>query len=493
MAKAKSVRSKTAGTGRSDLVIDPTPQFDLSPNLYSQFMEPLGATDGSVESCWDHLNDDWRKDIVEVTKKISPGLMRWGGCFSSYYRWKEAVGPRHKRIPMYNIMWGGMETNQIGTHEFVDLCRRAKAKPFYCVNFESDGRKKWQKIPKWGVRTAGPAEAAEWVDYCNNPDNKERKKNGAAEPFHLKLWQLGNETSYDPKGYDCETAARRTIAFAKAMRKADPEVELIGWGDSDWAPRMIEMAGEHINYIAFHSGYRSTMKNQPFADDKYREDPDNTWAHLMTGADWGMKKLTRMRQQTDGLGIPLALTEGHYGSVPGLGRGRFFTTWAIGAAYARILNMYHRAGDVLKIGIICDYAGTRWLCHGVYVPPRYAKAFMLPVTHVMSLYSHHQGKKAVTVSKAPSYLDVTASRTGKKLFLHVVNTNRTAPVKAKLDIEGMKIDGGKVFTICQPSTFEVFNRETSDQLEPVAKVLPKSGTWVFPGASVSAVELNASS
>jgi len=75
MAKAKSGRSKTAGTGRSDLVIDPTPQFDISPNLYSQFMEPLGITDGSVEACWDHQNDTWRKDFIEITKKISPGLM----------------------------------------------------------------------------------------------------------------------------------------------------------------------------------------------------------------------------------------------------------------------------------------------------------------------------------------------------------------------------------------------------------------------------------
>ncbi len=44
------------------------------------------------------------------------------------------------------------------------------------------------------------------------------------------------------------------------------------------------------------------------------------------------KKLTKMRQQTEGLGVPLALTEGHFGSVPGLGRGRFFTTWGVGAA-----------------------------------------------------------------------------------------------------------------------------------------------------------------
>jgi len=488
MAKAQAAKSR-AGGDQASIVVDPTPVFDLSPNLYSQFMEPLGTQDSSVEACWDHLKDDWRPEFVAITKKIRPGLMRWGGCFSSYYRWKEAVGPRDKRVPMYNILWRGIESNQIGTHEFVDLCRRAKTTPFYCVNFESDGRKNWAKIPKWGVRSAGPAEAAEWVDYCNNPDNRDRKKNGAAEPFDLKLWQLGNETSYDPKGYDCETAARRTVAFAKAMRKADPEIELIGWGDSDWAPRMIEAAGEHLNYMAYHNGYRSTMKNPPFADDQYYKDPDETWAHLMTGVDWAKKKLLLMRQQTDGKGIPLALTESHYSSFPGLNRGKLFTTWAVGVSYARILNLYQRNGDALKIAIICDYAGTRWLCHGVIVG---WKPFMLPVTHVQTLFSHHTGKKAVTVDRAPDYLDVTASRSGKKVFLHVVNTNRTGNVKAKLEVNGMKIRGGKIFAIAQPSDLEVYNPETSARLEPVEKPLPAGGSVTFPGASVSAVELTVS-
>jgi alpha-L-arabinofuranosidase len=41
----------------SALVINPVPGFELSPYLYMQFMEPLGATDGAVEAAWDHLAD----------------------------------------------------------------------------------------------------------------------------------------------------------------------------------------------------------------------------------------------------------------------------------------------------------------------------------------------------------------------------------------------------------------------------------------------------
>jgi hypothetical protein len=36
----------------SAVAVDPKPLFELSPYLYMQFMEPLGATDGSVEAAW---------------------------------------------------------------------------------------------------------------------------------------------------------------------------------------------------------------------------------------------------------------------------------------------------------------------------------------------------------------------------------------------------------------------------------------------------------
>lgn len=120
----------------------------------------------SNEAAWNHQRGDWREDVVDVTAELAPPLMRFGGCLSSYYRWREGVGPRQRRKPMLNLLWGGVESNQVGTHEFVDFCRRVGAQPFFCVNFESDGRQPWAHPARGGVRCAGPAEAAAWVDYC---------------------------------------------------------------------------------------------------------------------------------------------------------------------------------------------------------------------------------------------------------------------------------------------------------------------------------------
>jgi alpha-L-arabinofuranosidase len=469
------------------ITINPEPTFSLSPWLYMQFMEPLGVTDSSVEAMWNHMSNDWYPSAVKVTRELGPTLMRWGGCLSSYYRWKEGVGPRNKRKPYYNILWKGIESHQVGTHEFVDFCRRVGADPFYCVNFESDGRRHWARPVKGGVRSAGPKEAAEWVDYCNNPSNKERKRNGAKEPFDIKLWQIGNETSYDPNGFNCETAAERTAVFAKAMRKVDPDLKLIGWGDSDWAPRMCERAGENLDYIAYHYGYNSTLKNPPFSDEDYQKDWDRTWKHLMTGAEWGRRKLRKMRKQVESYGLPLAVTEGHY-AFKARNRGELMGTWAMGVAYARIFNMYQRNGDIVKILTLSDFCGTRWMNNALLVATPAMKAYMLPVARVMQIFRHHKGRKAVKVSKSPQDIDITASRTGKKIFMHAVNTNRTKGVKARLDVKNMKTVKGRIFQIALPPEQRVF-LWNADEFAPVGKKLSRTCELTFPPASVCAVEL----
>lgn len=471
------------------LAINPEPTFDLSPYLYMQFMEPLGTTDSSVEAAWSFAQDRWRNDVIEVTRKLAPPLLRWGGCFSSYYRWKEGVGPRNQRVPMQNLLWGGMESNQVGTAEFVDFCRQVGADPLMCVNFESDGRQGWTTDSRGSVRAAGPAEAAEWVGYCNNPSNPMRLAHGIKEPCPIRLWQLGNETSYDRNGFDCDTAARKTIDFARAMRKADPALALIGWGDSGWAKRMIEAAGEHLQYIAFHHMYHPGGKNSPLQGTEYRKDPARTWQALMDAHQPHQAKIAEIREQTRGTGMPLALTECHF-ALPGPNRCAVLATWAAGVSMARLLNVHTRNGDVLKIATAADFCGTRWNVNAVMIPVPGGKAFMMPVARVMSLYRAHVGQKAVRLTNIPADLDVTASRTGDRVFLHVVNTNRTRSIEARLAVAGMRIQSGQVFEIaCEPE-FEVWS-DVAEAIAPRQKPLPPAGTWSFPPASVTALELNA--
>ncbi len=468
--------------------IDPTPRFDLSPYLFMQLMEPLGATDGSVEAAWDHHGARWREDFLRVSRELSPTLIRWpGGCFSSYYRWKEGVGPRAHRVPIQNLSWGGIESNQVGTHEFIAYCRAVRADPLIAINFESEGHRRRAEIggaDRWGT----PREAAEWVDYCNNPSNRLRRANGAARPFDVRLWQIGNETSYDRQGYDCETAARRTLVFARAMCKADPDIQLIAWGDSGWAPRMLDIAGSQIDYIAFHHHFRTALdpSEYPLQFGDYRADSGRTWKHLMSAAVLTERKIQEMRQQVAGSSVKLAMTESHF-SAPGRNRCDGLSTWAAGVAYARVLNVHERNGDVLKIATLDDFIGVRWMTCAVFLVQPGTRSYMLPVARVLSLFRRHRGTRALAVLEAPPELDVTASRTGGRFFLHVANTSRTRELTAIIGVDGMHVKSGKVFQIVEDPRFEVDPRSES-RLAPTERPLTGS-RLVVPRAAVCAVEL----
>jgi alpha-N-arabinofuranosidase len=470
------------------LSVDPQPKYALSLNLYQQFMEPLGTTDGSVAAAWDFRRDCWREDVIETTKELGPSLLRWGGCFASYYRWKEAVGPRDQRVPMLNLLWGGVETNQVGTHEFIDFARQVGAEPFFCVNMESDGREYWMKDPKGRVRKGDANEAAEWVDYCNNPKNELRRSHGVEEPYGLKLWQLGNETSYDP--IDREWGARKTVEFAKAMRQSDPTIELIGWGDSGWMKMMYEIAGEHLQYLAFHhmfDPYRSE-KESPLRGIEYRKDPDRTWEYLMNSYKVHEDRVRGVCEEAKDIPLPLAMTECHF-ALPGRNRCEVLSTWAAGVANARMANVHERYGEKLKIATLADFCGTRWQVNAVMIPVPGGHSFMMPVARIMSLYRHHQGEQAIDVTNTPDGLDAVASITGDRVYLHVVNTQRTRSVDASLQVAGKAIKGGRAFTLAGDPEFEVFEHRP-DILHPVETPLPTSGEWTVPPASVSAVELD---
>ena len=110
-----------------------------------------------------------------------------------------------------------------------------------------------------GNRSGNAQEAAEWVSYANDPDHRERKSNGAPQPLNIKLWQIGNETSYGNATFTKDEAIAHTIEFSRAMKVRDRSIELIGWGDRGrggdlWADDLLKRAAEYIDYVAIHMG-----------------------------------------------------------------------------------------------------------------------------------------------------------------------------------------------------------------------------------------------
>jgi alpha-N-arabinofuranosidase len=170
----------TIDAGRPGAVID--------PNIYGQFVEHLGR--GVYEGIWVGPDSPIpntrgiRNDVVAALRKIRIPLIRWpGGCYAETYHWRDAIGPLAQRPRGVNTAWGDeVESNQFGTHEFMDFIEQVGAKPYISVN----------------VASGTPGEAQAWMQYLTGPATsgagQERARNGRTEPWKIPFIGIGNET-----------------------------------------------------------------------------------------------------------------------------------------------------------------------------------------------------------------------------------------------------------------------------------------------------------
>lgn len=474
-----------------ELKIDPREKHDISPYLYMQFMEPLGMFDGSMDAGWDFWENRWKPFLIDKVRELAPGMVRFGGCLASYYHWREGVGPRDKRVPMLNQDWESMYHNQMGTAEVMDFCRQVNAEPLFVVNFESDGRMDWAYPSCGGDRFGTAQEAAEWVAYCNHADNPERLAHGVEQPYNIRWWQIGNETSYTKRGHSSDYNVEATKRFVEAMRDADPELKLIGWGDvgekwrpdDTWTRKMAQVDG--VDALAFHHHFDSGLPDSPLTGTEYRNDPEKTWLHLMHAYQSLEAHIAAMR--ADCGGKRLAITEGHY-ALPGRNRNEVLSTWGAGVSYARCLNTIHRNSDIIDIATMADFFGTVWQVNAILIAGRKKGmfAYFQPVGTVMSLFGRYQGKKALDISYAGS-IDAVASRTGKKVYLHIANTDMNASQEIRLDLGGETIESVKVRGVAEDILTEI--TPCNPEVFALREFAADGDRITLPKAAVAAVEI----
>ena len=487
--------------------IDPKPLYELSPYLFMQFAEPLGTADSSIDAAWDFKNNCWQPEVVKALKELAPPMIRWGGCFASYYHWQEGVGPQ--RRPMHNICWDGIYLNQVGTAELAQLTADINAELLLNVNFMAEGQPKWFEPVPGDKRAGDAAEAAAWIRYCNDPDDKLRQSHGRKEPYNVRYWQIGNETGYMPPsftepGFTSQENARYALEFVRAMRQADPGIRIIVWGDgpnqvwkerfrngelSDWTRDVCESVGDGAELVAFHNHFGGDEEFTALDGNGYRKDPALTWELLRKAACDFNDRLEYMHRSVKPYGKKIAMTEGHMVHVC-RDRCGLMTGWAAGVMYAECFNALQRHGEVVEIATLADFMGNRWNSNALMLPaPAWipgVKPYLLPVGHIAKLYRHHIGTHAVKASGVPSSLDVAASCTGKKLFCHLVNKESSTPQKIELAALSKEIKTFKVWEISAAPELEMMEL-CRDALDPVQKEIT-DGTYTLPGAAVAVIE-----
>ncbi len=235
---------------------------NVDKRIFGSFIEQWGRSvyGGIFEPDHPTANDKgFRQDVIDLVKELSVPIVRYpGGNFLSGYNWEDGIGPIEKRPKRLDLAWASVESNRIGTNEFVDWAKYADTDAMMAVN----------------LGTKGPDSARALVEYCNHPSGTYwsdlRRSHGYEKPHGIKTWCLGNEM--DGPWQICRKTAeeygRIASETAKVMKWVDPDIELVACGSSNsamptfaqWEATTLEHTYEHVDYISLHTYYRNDEK-----------------------------------------------------------------------------------------------------------------------------------------------------------------------------------------------------------------------------------------
>lgn len=236
------------------------PAFVVAPvsrRTFGSFVEHMGRCvyTGIYEPGHPQADaDGFRTDVLELTRELGVTFVRYpGGNFVSGYRWEDGIGPVAGRPRRRELAWHSIETNEVGLDEFARWAAKADLEIMYAVN----------------LGTRGIQEALDVHEYANHPGGTRlsdlRRANGAADPYGIRMWCLGNEMD-GPWQTGHKTAAeygRLAAATASALNTAEPGLELVVCGSSGsgmptfgaWEATVLEHAYDAVDYISCHAYY----------------------------------------------------------------------------------------------------------------------------------------------------------------------------------------------------------------------------------------------
>ncbi len=226
---------------------------------------------------------------------------------------------------------------------------------------------------------------------------------------------------------------------------------------------------------------------------KYQKDPQAAWEELLELSAVVEKRVAELEQVLSAgrFNQGIAVTEGHLSLRPH-NANPILSEWLSAAYHARSMNIYQRHGARVRIATGADFAGTRWTVNAVMMQVPRGVSYLMPVGSIMRLFKRHNGRQGVAVQTAPPGLDIAASRTADRVFLHVANLQYRGSVEAAFSIPGMRITGGRVFEIAPDDPRTAVSQDEPNVFAPKERAIPNpaAATWRFPAASVSAVELS---
>jgi alpha-N-arabinofuranosidase len=360
----------------------------------------------------DNING-WRKDVVALLKQLDSPIYRWpGGNFVSGYNWRDGIGDRDKRPPRKNPAWKGVESNDVGSDETMQLMEMIDAQPYVAVN----------------TGLGGAEEAANEIQYFNGaqdtPMGKMRAANGHPAPYGVTYWAVGNEMfgNWQLGHMPLSEYVKKNNVVVDDIWKVDPSAKLVAVGNvGDWSRTMLAECADHMNYMSEHI-YVKELPDVP----QHAAQLKNEIRRVADAHREYNKEIPGLAQKN----IQVAMDEWNYwygDYIYGQLGVRYHMKDALGIAEG--LHEYYRNSDLF---FMANYAQTVNVIGCIKVTPT-AAAFETTGL-VLEMYRHHYGTIPVDVSGDEGNLDVAAAWTDDKkaITLAIVNPDST-PQQIKAD------------------------------------------------------------
>lgn len=418
----------------------------------------------------DHIKG-WRPDVVALLKELNAPVYRWpGGNFVSGYNWRDGIGETDKRPPRKNPAWKGVEHNDVGIHEYMQLMELIGAEPFVAVNT--------------GLGTV--QEVAEQIEYCRGSMDtrfgKMRAENGNPEPFTIRFWAVGNEMygNWQLGHMPLKEYVKKHNEMAKAIWNIDSSAQLIGVGAvGEWSETMLTECADYMNLLSEHI---------------YEREHDTLAAHMLQIKN-SIKRVAGAhrdyREKIPGLkekDIRIAMDEWNYwygDYIYGELGVRYHHKDGLGIAMG--LHEYFRNSDIYYMA---NYAQTVNVI-GAIKTTQTASAFE-STGLVLKLYRNHFGSIPVPVASHNPNLDISAALTEDlgALTLAIVNADSVSHT-LKFDLGSSATSKLGDAWLIQNSDPEVYNtpgEEPEISIEEVSQDFSKQ-TIEIPGYAVKIVKV----
>lgn len=365
-------------------------------------IESKGATEIAAVSLMPADNiEGFRRDTIELLKQLDAPIYRWpGGNFVSGYEWRDGIGDRDKRPTIPNPAWTGIDTNDVGTHEFIRFCELIGTEPLIVVN----------------TGFGSPHDAAQWVEYCNSsaatPMGALRLKNQHADPFNVRWWGIGNEMygSWQLGHIPASQYVTKHNMTVDRMKAVDPTIRTIAVGETGpWDEAMLRQTRHNMDLLSEHI---------------YVQERQDTIEHtrllpeaIRRKADWHRRFQPTLQQPK----VKISMDEWNYWYGPYL-YGELGTRyyWKDGMGIATGLHEFFRNTDVYEMA---QYAQTVNVIGAIKTTPTSAEFETTGL--VLMMYRKHFGTIPVEVSgiNPDLGLDIVAALTSDRKTLTVAVVN----------------------------------------------------------------------